>query len=132
MNSMSNPALVAYREMIKIVVKELGITYPKGLKIASQLQKDVKEKYVDVTPDKLVKLATEQFKSNRSKYVNMIQYNHQDSYNESSRIYSDISETKLENIMLLMEKLIKNNQILFEKVAYLENALSDLHQQIDI
>jgi hypothetical protein len=67
----NNPALVAYREIVKMVVKELGITYPKALKIAAQVQKDVKEKNSDVTPDKLVKLANEQFKSTRSKYEKM-------------------------------------------------------------
>jgi hypothetical protein len=67
----NNPALVAYREIVKMVVKELGITYPKALKIAAQVQKDVKEKNSDVTPDKLFKLATEQFKSTRSKYEKM-------------------------------------------------------------
>jgi hypothetical protein len=67
----NNPALVAYREIVKMVVKELGITYPKALKIAAQVQKDVKEKNADVTPDKLVKLANEQFKSTRSKYEKM-------------------------------------------------------------
>ena len=71
-----NPAVDAYREIVKMIVKELGITYPRGIKIGAQLQKDVKEKHADVTPDKLVKLATEQFKSNKSKYVNMIQYNY--------------------------------------------------------
>jgi len=68
----NNPALVAYREIVKMVVKELGITYPKALKIAAQVQKDVKEKNSDVTPDKLVKLANEQFKSDKSKYEKMV------------------------------------------------------------
>ena len=68
----NNPALVAYREIVKMLVKELGIKYPQGLKIAAQLQKDVKEKNSDVTPDKLVKLASEQFKSTRSKYEKMV------------------------------------------------------------
>lgn len=68
----NNPALVAYREIVKMVVKELGITYPKALKIAAQVQKDVKEKNADVTPDKLFKLASEQFKSTKSKYEKMV------------------------------------------------------------
>jgi hypothetical protein len=68
---MNPPALVAYREIVKMVVKELGIKYKQGLKIAAQLQTDVKKKHYDVTPDKLVKLASEQFKSNRSKYEKM-------------------------------------------------------------
>jgi len=68
----NNPALVAYREIVKMVVKELGITYPKALKIAAQVQKDVKEKHSDVTPDKLFKLASEQFNSTKSKYEKMI------------------------------------------------------------
>jgi hypothetical protein len=68
----NNPALVAYREIVKMVVKELEITYPKALKIAAQVQRDVKEKNSDVTPDKLLKLASEQFKSTRSKYEKMV------------------------------------------------------------
>jgi hypothetical protein len=68
----NNPALVAYRDIVKMLVKELDIKYPQGLKIAAQLQKDVKEKNSNVTPDKLLKLASEEFKSNKGKYEKMV------------------------------------------------------------
>jgi hypothetical protein len=67
-----NPALAAYRDIVKMLVNELNIKYPQGLKIAAQLQKDVKEKNSNVTPDKLLKLATEHFKNTRSKYEKMV------------------------------------------------------------
>lgn len=68
----NNPALVAFREIVKMLVKELNIKYPQGFKIASQLQKDVKEKNANVTHDNLAKLAAEEFKSNKSKYQKMV------------------------------------------------------------
>ncbi len=68
----NNPALVAFREIVKMLVKELNIKYPQGFKIASQLQKDVKEKNANVTNDNLAKLAAEEFKKNKSKYQKMV------------------------------------------------------------
>jgi hypothetical protein len=67
-----NPALAAYRDIVKMLVKELNIKYPQGLKIAAQLQRDVKENNANVTPDKLLKLASEHFKNTRSKYEKMV------------------------------------------------------------
>jgi hypothetical protein len=67
----SNPALVAFRDIIKLVVKELDVKYPIAMKVAGQLQKDVKDNNKNVTPDNLVKLATEQLKTSKSKYQKM-------------------------------------------------------------
>lgn len=65
----SHPAMVAYREMCKFVADELKIPNgPSAKKIASQLQKDVKEKMPTITPDKLVAEAKKMFQSNESKY----------------------------------------------------------------
>ena len=65
----SHPAMVAYREMCKFVADELKIPNgPSAKKIASQLQKDVKEKMPSITPDRLVAEAKKIFQSNESKY----------------------------------------------------------------
>jgi hypothetical protein len=68
----NSPALVAFREIVKLVCKELDIKYNKALKIAGQVQSDVKEKNSSVTPKNLVELATKQLKDNKSKYQKMV------------------------------------------------------------
>jgi hypothetical protein len=68
-----NAGLVAFRTIAKLVATELGITYPKSLKIASALQTDVKENNKNkVTNDNLVQLATDHLKKNKQKYEKMI------------------------------------------------------------
>ena len=44
----------------------------KALKIAGQVQSDVKEKNSKVTHENLVELATKQLKDNKSKYQKMV------------------------------------------------------------
>ena len=68
----NSPALVAFREIVKLVCKELNIKYNKALKIAGQVQSDVKEKNSKVTHENLVELATKQLKDNKSKYQKMV------------------------------------------------------------
>jgi len=69
----NNPALVAFREISKMVSEELKISNgPKCKKIAGQLQRDVKEKNSDITHDKLVAAAKKHLEANMDKYKKMV------------------------------------------------------------
>jgi len=69
----NNPALVAFREISALVAKKLNISNgPNAKKIASQLQKDVKEKNKTITCDKLVDAAKKHLDNNTDKYKKMV------------------------------------------------------------
>jgi hypothetical protein len=69
----NNPALVAFREISKMVSEELKISNgPNCKKIAGQLQRDVKEKNSDITHDKLVAAAKKHLEANMDKYKKMV------------------------------------------------------------
>ena len=65
---MSNPSLVAFRDIVKNISKELDIKYNKALKVASQLQKKVKEKNPNIQNDKLVSTCNKYLSENANKY----------------------------------------------------------------
>ena len=69
----NNPALIAFREISKMVSEELDISNgPNCKKIAGQLQRDLKEKIPDITHDKLVAAAKKHLLSNMDKYKKMV------------------------------------------------------------
>jgi len=64
----NNPALVAFRAIVKNVVKKLDIKYNKALKVAAKVQADVKAKQPNITHDKLADAADKQLNSNLKEY----------------------------------------------------------------
>jgi hypothetical protein len=69
----SGPALVAFREISAMVAKKLNIPNgPNAKKIAGQLQRDTKEKNMNITHDKLVEAAKKQLENNLNKYEKMV------------------------------------------------------------
>jgi len=68
-----NPALVAFRDISKMVSEKLGISNGAPCKkIAGQLQRDVKEENTDIELDKLVKTAEKYLDEHLSKYEKMV------------------------------------------------------------
>lgn len=68
-----NPALIAFRDISKLVSVKLGISNGPGCKkIAGQLQRDVKEVDPDIKLEKLVKAAEQHLEDNEDKYRKMI------------------------------------------------------------
>jgi hypothetical protein len=65
---MSNPALVAFREIVKNISTELGIKYNKALKVASTLQKEVKAKNPSISHEKLADTCKKYLHQNLDKY----------------------------------------------------------------
>jgi hypothetical protein len=69
----NNPALVAFREISKLVSDKLKISNGPGCKkIAGQLQRDVKEEMPNITHDKLVNAARKHLEANIDKYKKMV------------------------------------------------------------
>ena len=73
MNGGNNPGMKAFRDISKLVSEKLNISNgPNAKKIAGQLQRDVKEKNVDITHDKLVAVAKNHLEQNINKYKKMV------------------------------------------------------------
>ena len=64
----NNPALVAFRSIVKNIVEKLGIKYNKALKVASKLQNDVKSKNSNISHEKLAEAAQKHLEQNMSIY----------------------------------------------------------------
>ena len=58
-NGGNNPALVAFRSIVKNIVTKLDIKYNKALKVASKLQAEVKSNNPSISHDKLANAAKE-------------------------------------------------------------------------
>ena len=67
----NNPALVAFRGLINLVTKILGVNHPKGMKIASHLQKDIKKENPKIAHEDLVSAGKKLLLANKSKYLNL-------------------------------------------------------------
>jgi hypothetical protein len=64
----NNPALIAFRSIVKNIVEKLGIKYNKALKVASKLQNDVKSKNSNISHEKLAEAAQKHLEQNMSTY----------------------------------------------------------------
>ena len=64
----NNPALVAYRTIVKNVVEKIGIKYNKALKVAAKIQADVKAVDPKISHEKLADAADKQLSKNMEEY----------------------------------------------------------------
>jgi hypothetical protein len=64
----NNPALVAFRTIVKNIVEKLGIKYNKALKVASKLQNDVKTNEPEISHEKLAEAAKKLLEKDMSTY----------------------------------------------------------------
>lgn len=64
----NNPALVAFRTIVKNTVQKLDIKYNKALKVAAKIQADVKAKDPKISHEKLADAAEKQLKENMEEY----------------------------------------------------------------
>ena len=64
----NNPALIAFRAIVKNIVAKLDIKYNKALKVASKLQADVKSKNQDISHEDLADAAKKLLEQKMSEY----------------------------------------------------------------
>lgn len=64
----NNPALVAFRTIVKNVVAKLDIKYNKALKVAAKIQADVKSADPKISHEKLAEAADKQLVKNMKEY----------------------------------------------------------------
>ena len=64
----NNPALVAFRSIVKNIVAKLDIKYNKALKVASKLQADVKSKDPNISHEDLADAAKKLLEQKMSEY----------------------------------------------------------------
>jgi hypothetical protein len=67
-----NDALDAFREIIRYVSKELDVKWPKAMKIAAVVNKDVKAENPDIKHSELFEAAKKEFNKNKSKYEKLV------------------------------------------------------------
>ena len=64
----NNPALIAFRTIVKNVVSKLDIKYNKALKVAAKIQADVKSADPKISHEKLADAADKQLEKNMKEY----------------------------------------------------------------
>jgi hypothetical protein len=64
----NNPALIAFRTIVKNVVSKLDIKYNKALKVAAKIQADVKSADPKISHEKLADAADKQLQKNMKEY----------------------------------------------------------------
>jgi hypothetical protein len=67
-----NDALDAFREIIRYVSKELDVKWPKAMKIAAVVNKDVKAENPEIKHSELFEAAKKEFNKNKSKYEKLV------------------------------------------------------------